>query len=124
MLPRFVLTVTLCSGLAGCDFTGACTTSVEPGLIVHVVDGVTGAPAAHGASAWAIEDEYQEELRNPAPEDPTAERLYGADEREGTYTVSVGKPGYQLWMREGVRVRGDGCHVRTVDLETRLVPEP
>ena len=107
--------------LAGCLPTGPCTTSVEPGLIVRVLDDATGAPAAHGATASAVDDEHQETLRNPSPDDPAAELLYGADEREGTYTVRVTKSGYLDWVRERVRVTADECHVRTVTLDARLL---
>jgi hypothetical protein len=113
-----VLTVALPS----CDANGPCTTSVEPGLVVRVLEDATGAPAAHGASGLAVDDEYREVLRNPTPDDPAAPFLYGADEREGTYVVSVTKDGYQPWIRAGVRVTAGECHVRTVTLETRLVP--
>ena len=119
-------TVTLIVSIAltACEFNGPCTTSVEPGLIVRVVDSVTGVPAAHGASGFAVDDEYQGTLRNIAPDDPAGALLYGADEREGTYTVSVAKSGYEAWVREEVRVTGDECHVRTVNLEARLIPNP
>jgi hypothetical protein len=118
------LTLIASIALTACEFNGPCTTSVEPGLIVRVVDSATGAAAAHEASGLAVDDEYQETLRNPAPEDTAAELLYGADEREGIYTVSVAKSGYRPWVREEVRVTGDECHVRTVNLEARLIPNP
>jgi hypothetical protein len=124
MQPGNAVTLILSLALTACEFNGPCTTSVEPGLIVRVLDSATGAPAAHDASGLAVDDEYQETLRNPAPEDPAAELLYGADEREGTYTVSVAKVGYQPWVREGVQVTGDECHVRTVNLEARLISSP
>jgi hypothetical protein len=111
--------------LSACDLNGPCTTSVEPGLIVRVLDSLTEAPAAHGATGVAVDDEYQETLRNPALDDDlTAADLYGADEREGLYTVSVTKTGYQPWVREGVRVTAGACHVQTVHLEARLTPAP
>ena len=124
MQPGIALPLLVSLALTSCEFNGPCTTSVEPGLIVRVIDSATGAPAAHEAAGVAVDGEYQETLRNVAPEDPAAELLYGADEREGTYRVSVAKAGYQLWVREGVRVTGDECHVRTVSLEAHLIPNP
>jgi hypothetical protein len=36
-----------------------------------------------------------------------------AEERQGTYTVTVRSPGFQDWTQERVRVKGDECHVTT-----------
>jgi hypothetical protein len=56
-------------------------------------------------------------------------RMYGdvpvetvglAEERAGTYEVSVERTGYRSWHRAGVRVTADECHVRTVSLTARL----
>ncbi len=120
--PGTAYVVAVSLTLTACEFNGPCLPNVEPGLVVRVFDAVTEAPAAHGATGIAVDDEYQETLVNLTPDDPAAERLQGADEREGTYTVSVAKAGYQPWVREGVRVSGGDCHVRTVNLEAGLMP--
>jgi hypothetical protein len=111
--------------LTGCDIVdpGACTTDIQPGIIVEVRDAATQAPAAAGATGTARDGSFTGDLR---PTDPSgnALELEGAAERPGTYVVTVDKPGYQQWKRENVRVRDASCHVHTVTLEANLVRVP
>jgi hypothetical protein len=103
--------------LSGCEM-GACTLSVEPGVLVEIRDAVEGTPIAATASGSISEGSFQDSLRLY---DGTLTRA-GADEREGTYTVRVLHTGYVPWERTGVRVRDTGCHVDTVTLEADLQP--
>lgn len=45
-----------------------------------------------------------------------------AEERAGTYEVTVRAPGFQDWTQTGVKVTADRCHVRDVILYPELVP--
>ena len=105
--------------LAGCNpFTGfACTDEARPGLRVAVVDSLTNANVSGDARVIAREGAYADTAHFRAPLDSP---YWLAEEREGTYTVTVEQEGYRLWSRSGIKVTGDRCHVRTVTLTARL----
>lgn len=109
--------------VVGCDITEpyACTASVEPGIVVEIVDGETGEPIAASARGVVRDGVVQDSL---APNGFTHEGVMvsrsAAHEREGTYAVFVSHPDYELWAREGVRVREGKCHVETVTLRADL----
>ncbi len=115
--------VMLPAALAGCDVQdpGICT-DVRPAIIVQVRDAATQAPAASGATGTLRDGSYTDLMQADFGE--AALELRGGLERPGTYTVTVGKPGYQQWAQQGVRVRGGGCHVQTVTLQANLVRVP
>jgi hypothetical protein len=117
--------VLLPSILSGCDITdpGVCTTDVQPAIIVQVRDAATQAPIASGATGAVRDGSFTASLR-PLDVGENALELAGAEERPGTYTVTVDKPGYQQWEQERVRVRDARCHVRTVTLQANLVQAP
>lgn len=108
---------------AGCNITEpyACTASVEPGIVVEIVDAQTGDPIAASARGLVRDGLFEDSL---APYRFNGEMVMvarrAADEREGTYSVFVSHPDYDLWAREGVRVRDGGCHVETVTLRAEL----
>jgi hypothetical protein len=115
-LAILILGITLTAG-SGC---GACTLSVEPGIVVEIRDAVDGAPIAATASGSVTEGSFQDSLHlYDAPL-----RRAGAYEREGTYTVRVLHPGYVPWERSRVRVRDTGCSVATVTLQADLQRAP
>lgn len=107
--------------LSACDDIGACTASVEPGLIITVQDSIDGSPQADGAAGVAVDGAFVDSLR-PGSYDMNFVLLgfRAADERPGRYTVRVEKPGYLVWEQAGVRVTGGECHVNTVELTARL----
>ncbi len=103
---------------AGCrtPFTDgvACTDILVPGISVAASDSITGAPLS-GAVAVARDGAYV---------DSTTQLGMIAGERSGTYTVTVRKTGYAPWVRNGVTVTRDECHVKTVFLSAKLQPAP
>lgn len=115
----------LASALSGCEITDACTTSVEPGIVVTIEDAVTGAPLAGGARGAVHEGAYVDSL-TPYGGDGAGGIVSraAAYERSGLYAVAVEHPGYESWEESGVRVRQNGCHVGTVDLTAALEPLP
>ena len=104
---------------SACDFIPggySCTAQAVPGVMVHVLDSLTGASAGRDARIIA---------RDGAVADTADQATYDgpyplAFERPGTYTVTVEQEGYRLWSVTGVRVTKDECHVRTVTLAARL----
>jgi hypothetical protein len=113
--------VLLPATLAGCDVLdpGICTTDVRPAIVVQVRDAATQAPAASGATGTLRDGSFGTVIRPDPGENALGMR--GAEERPGTYAVTVDKPGYQQWKQENVRVRDGSCHVRTVTLQASLV---
>lgn len=116
-------------GLGGCDLIDGpgviCTANFVFGLSVAVQDSTTGAPAASGAELIARDGAYADTAGfPPGRPDLDAQPLVSAGERPGTYTVTVRKPGFVDWVRSGVVVTADECHVHTVELTARLRPAP
>jgi hypothetical protein len=91
-----------------------CTMEARSALAIVVVDSATGAGLASAAMAVVTEGAFTDTLRG------VDSLLSGVHERAGTYRVEVTAPGYQPWMREGVLVTRDVCHVQTVSLRAPL----
>jgi len=119
------LAVALATCLLGCESAEdfVCGAAVLRGIEVEVRDADTGTPAAEDAQGVITDGLYTESLRlvgwgsGPTPS-PLV--LGGADERPGTYTVTITKPGYQPWIRTGVQVIEGPCNVQTVRLQAQL----
>lgn len=116
--------VLLPATLSGCDIfePGACTMDVRPAILVQVRDAATQAPAASGTTGVVRDGSFSDIMQADPGEN--ALELRGAQERPGTYTVTIDKPGYQQWTQEDVRVRDGSCHVQTVTLQANLVRTP
>ncbi len=109
----------LCAG-TGCGLSPEnCTADFRYGLTVQVRDSVTGAPAGHDALVIARDGAYADTLSS-FPFSSDSVTFVGAGERPGRYVVTVSKPGYQLWVRDGVEVGEDGCHVQQVAITALL----
>lgn len=127
--PRCVLLAVATVVLGACDLTNSrdvyCTDNFVAGLVVSVQDSLTGAPAASGAQLIAQEGAYADTASYPPNRpDLDARPLVSAGERPGTYTVRVSKPGFLDWVRGGIIVTADECHVRPVALTARLQRAP
>lgn len=96
-----------------------CTADFRFGLTVLVRDSSTAAPAGDGAIVTAEDGAYVETL-TVFPGDWDSVTFVGAGERPGRYALTVSKPGYRAWVRRGVRVGEDGCHVQRVTIEAWL----
>lgn len=130
------LKVLLPASLGGCELVSAgvkvCTAEFRYGLAVYVKDANTGAWAASGARLLTTDMQGTPvDTVNAWPSaapagkhEWDAVRLLGAGERAGVYRVFVRKPGFADWVRVGVRVSEDDCHVRTVNLLAQLRPMP
>ena len=123
--PLAVATVVL----GACDLMNSrnviCTDIFVSGLVVSVQDSLTGAPAASGAQLIAQDGAYADTASYPPNRpDLDAQPLVSAGERPGAYTVRVSKPGFLDWVRGGIIVTADECHVRPVALTARLQRAP
>ena len=107
-------------GACSADLGGplVCTEEYRAGITVEVTDSATGLPAADGATLTVTEGAYTESWTDAFG----GSTLAGAWERAGTYDVAVAKDGYHTWIRTGVFVDADECHVISVALDAALVP--
>ena len=130
-LPRRILLAgavglgLLSAGCGGDNGGVACTASVDPGVVVTVVDATTLRPAADGATATLTEGNYTETMQ-PGVTNGTIPLIdfRGAFERAGTYTMRVTKPGYTPFEQTGIVVTRNVCHVNMVSLRAELVSLP
>jgi hypothetical protein len=110
--------------LGGCTENFACTTSVEPGVVVEIRDATDGSPLAESARGAVREGTFTDSLR---PHGSTDQGVLlsraAADERAGSYVLVIEHPGY-LTFERSVNVEDGGCHVRTVHLAADLERAP
>ena len=104
-----------------------CTDISVVSVSVLVRDAVTGEFLTDSATMIQREGAYVDSVTYNFP--PGVALDFGmwvdsAEERPGTYDVSVRRPGYALWQTFDVRVTRDACHVQTVVLEANLLPLP
>lgn len=111
------------ASLTGCETVIdpiACTEIFAYGLSVEVVDSITGAPRATGATLTLTEGSYVESTT----ESFDGRTMLGAGERAGTYGVVVERPDYMTWTAAPVVIGADECHVIPVSLRAQLQPTP
>lgn len=116
-------------GLMACnlDEPVSCVAAVAPAVQVEVRDSISNQPAAYGATGTAVDGSFVDSLRVSGlglypPE--TLLYMRAADEREGTYAITVTKPGYVDWYQANVQVTRGPCHVDTAHLTARLQRAP
>ena len=85
-----------------------CTMQAVAALNVDAIDSAQGTPATMGSSIVARSDTYADSTNGPAPANQPVGLAY---EKAGTYTVTVTKPGYKPWSKQGIVVARDECHV-------------
>lgn len=125
-----------CGGvLVGALALGACVGPFEPGgcadvanfgLAVTVVDARTGTRPTSIPTLIVTEGAYSETARGPDPDPTRPARFFAAEERAGTYTLTVTASGNRAWTRSGVRVSRSGrCQeLQIVQVRAELEPEP
>jgi len=123
MLALLILVV----GPRSCITDGVvCTAQVVYGINITVTDLATGSPPSE-ATLLARSGTFTDSVGPRAPfqwvaNGPLVLSLSTAGERAGVYSVVVRSPGYRDWTRSGIRVTGDQCHVRPVNLTAELLP--
>ncbi|HEX9755764.1 MAG TPA: carboxypeptidase-like regulatory domain-containing protein [Gemmatimonadales bacterium] len=94
-----------------------CTEEARAGMALTLRDATTGRPVSVGARIIARDGEYSESTEfNVNGTYPLA------FERRGAYEVTVEHPGYRPWVRIGIQVTGDACHVTTIFITADLEP--
>lgn len=105
-------------GVVGCGIIGVdCDDDFQPGIVMTVVDSISGGPVPGEVTATATDGTYVETVAVPGDTPFTL-----AENRAGSYDVEVAAPGYQTWMATGVTVQvsGNTCSVRRVRLTALL----
>ena len=124
-LPLLLLAALCACGKSTISDPGGvvCTAIAVAGLNVAVVDSLTGQPAAFsGLWARARDGSYTDSSAMVFNDTQTgAVRMALAYERAGTFVVTVHAAGYADWIKSGVTVTKDVCHVVGVLLTARLV---
>ena len=127
-----LLLLTACTDTAGPSEGLVCSASVDPAIVVSLVDIVTGSQGLpgfpHSAELMArrfgsVRDgDYVDSLRALASNEDTLLSVRAAPERPGRYDVLVRIEGYRDWQTLGVAVEPGVCHVQTVELRAVLQP--
>lgn len=98
--------------------TQPCTDEVVPALKVVVVNAATAVSLGAGLTVTATDGTYIDQLDYI----PEVGEFRGADERTGTYTITVTGTGYQPYASQPITVTEDECHVITQTVNVRLQP--
>ena len=101
---------------------GVCTEEARPALMVAVSDSLSpNTSSLSNVSVVARDGAYRDSVFLATyPALPTINQVPLAYERAGTYELTVRASGYQAWVRAGVVVQRDRCHVVTVPIAARL----
>jgi hypothetical protein len=116
----FVICTPIAALLVGCNGPAACAGLGRPDVIVTVLDSLTGAPAADGATLLTVDLDAGGARVDSVTGQSNAAMLVGTGEGPGRFSVVVRKAGYRDWTKAEVIVR-DGCpSIHTVSLTARL----
>lgn len=111
-----------CSAPIATDPTPVCTDEYVYGLHVYVKDSVSNTFIASDAQLITVDQRGKTDTSRATG--PDSLPLLGAGEHAGTFTVTVHDAGYKDWVRSGVVVTADQCHVHTTTLTALLQPAP
>jgi hypothetical protein len=99
-----------------------CTAEARAALSVSLTDSLTGASTFTNVTVVASEGQYADSVKLAVyPDAIYSTSIPLAYERRGTYNVQVRAAGYAPWIKNGVVVSADECHVTPVALTARLV---
>ena len=119
---RLIAAVLALAPLSACaDLPTTCTSDPKYTMRIEVRDARTGAPLAYGSTGTIRDGGYVEQMTS------SEGMIYlwagsGDAGRPGTYDVTIERPGYETWRRSDVRVSGNHCGPRVVDLVANLTP--
>lgn len=97
----------------------SCSDELRAVIQVNVIDSITGKPAAAGTTVL-LRGTVRDSITVPSTPDTvlTAHVWYENIVKAGTYSVTVSKAGYSEWVRSGISVQADACHVTTHEVLT------
>ncbi len=100
------------------DETIFCTTEAVAALNVTVRLGNSTTPTSEGITVVATDGNYTETLQVINTTNPI---FIGAFERQGNYTITVSKEGYQTFTSGVISITRDQCHVIPEQIHIVLV---
>ena len=109
--------------IGGCGLlTGGydCTTEFRPGIVLEIVDIVTGISPLVPSVITVTDGSFEERYPPAGVEGVVLPEYHFAGERSGQSSIRVKTPGYLDWSTSNIRVRKDECHVKTVRITARL----
>lgn len=117
---RIVLAVVMAgwlSVLAGCKELVAsdCTDELRSVIRVDVLDSISRAPAAAGATVLLRGPVTDSVVVSDTSTSSTAYIWFEDRVKPGIYSLSIVKAGYRDWAQTGIRVEADACHTTTFD---------
>lgn len=95
-----------------------CTTEAVAALNVTVRLGNSTTPTSDGVTVVATDGNYSETLQVINTTNPI---FIGAFERQGNYTITVSKEGYQTFTSGVISITRDECHVIPELIDVALV---
>lgn len=98
--------------------------ALRPAIIVQVL--AASGPAPNDSTKGAVHDgAYIDSLRPLQLGVGTIQALGAAQNRPGTYTVTIEHAGFEPWERDSVVVQGTPCGIsQSVNIVAALVPLP
>jgi hypothetical protein len=111
---------TLAVGGCGLITGGDCTTELRPGIVLEIVDIVTGVSPVVPSVITVTDGSFQERYPPAGVEGVVLSKYWFAGERPGRYSILVQTPGYLDWSASNIQVRKDECHVKTLRITARL----
>lgn len=100
-----------------------CSGMAYPAVEVLVIDAATDSADARGVTGVVRDGAYADTLQGGGgPAGGPPQKLVGALERPGTYTVHLSKPGYHDWVQASVRVRPGVCSVERAFVRAVILP--
>ena len=100
-----------------------CTTEIQPGLLLTVVDNISQSAIGCGVTVTAEEGSYSETVMNSESDCMVEAPIAMLAERPGFYTLTISSDGYQTLTLDNVGVGADLCHVITREITIGLTPE-
>ena len=117
-LRRIACVVGVVSVVASCnlpyELSSACSDELRSAVRVDVVDSTTGLPAAGGAIVWLRSSTFIDSVIVPDTVTIATAQYWMEDRvKAGTYSVEVRRPPYRVWLRDGIKIEANRCHVTT-----------
>ncbi len=116
---RLAVVLVLLLSTSACDWLAprTCTAEFVVGVDAEVFNSETGVAIDNQSLLGRlVEGNYSEDMER------IENRLRGAGERAGTYTMLVNAEGFEPWSLSGLEVEADACHVITRNIDVRLTP--
>ncbi len=126
MYALFLLPFSTWASACGDPLEIDCPAKLNPAVIVHVQDSITGEPRWFGATGAVQDGDYSEPLvtTGSVEDSLTMRPMFTESGRPGTYVVTMVQDGYETWVRQGVEVSlssGPCPLAQTAELQANLV---